>query len=106
MAASLADAMGQPSTTDAEPESEGGDSSCSGSGDSSRIVALAQLRVAPQRGGRCGHHALHNAILAATAATEGAPLRALAFICDLSRDVAFWRRYLEVSCANPGRCFA
>ena len=33
-------------------------------------ATLLQMRVAMQRGGRCGHHALHNAIAAVQAATQ------------------------------------
>eukprot|EP01048_Picozoa_sp_COSAG05_P014771 COSAG05_NODE_1702_length_4249_cov_136.320607_7_plen_206_part_00 len=58
-------------------------------------ATLAQLRVAGQRGGRCGHHALHNAILSASAATESDDARAAQFLSDGMRDVGFWKRYHE-----------
>ena len=68
------------------------------SGTNSSLAVLAQLRVVQGRGGRCGHHALHNAILGATVATVPglkACSAAKSFLSDMLRDVVFWSRYHE-----------
>ena len=88
------------SLDDAPPSASAASESNSGSGASSDAspAVLAQLRVASGRGGRCGHHALHNAILGATVATmPGATAcpAAKTFLGDMLRDVAFWSRYHE-----------
>lgn len=70
-------------------------------------AVLAQLRVVAGRGGRCGHHALHNAILGATVAsmpgTAGCS-SAKSFLSDMLRDVAFWSRYHENVAMIKARC--
>ena len=63
-----------------------------GAADAGEPPTLVQVRVVAQRGGRCGHHALHNAMLAATAATEPDADVAAVFANDALRDVSFWKR--------------